>query len=147
MAIPTGYTEETLSAYRSSQAGAVADLLGWTVDGGSYAEPINDTLLAYGTDDLTTISGSTNIRKLRAMARRELWRAAVAQFAGSYDWTVPDGTSIKESTLQAQAQAAFAQAEADCNALGVDQGANVVGVTRVCYPGEYHRYGEFESWR
>lgn len=133
MAIPTSYTEATLAAYLNGQAGAVAGLLSWTVAGDSYDELVADTLLTYGTDDISTISGTGNIRALRALARRTLWRAVIPALAGFYDYSTPDGFSEHESQLQKQAVASLSLAESDCAALGVAGDAYAVEVTPVRY--------------
>lgn len=86
MAVPTTYTEAELKTYMDVAIGAVADALAWTVVGGQYDEPVNATLLHYGTTDISTISGITNTLKLRALARREVWRAAWAEVSADFDF-------------------------------------------------------------
>lgn len=109
MPVPTSYTEEQLATFMHGCLGDVATELGWSVDGGSYSEAVTEALLAY---DVADIADATDMRKLRALARREAWRAAVASLAARYDFTA-DGASHHLSQIHAAAQAALAAAEAD----------------------------------
>jgi hypothetical protein len=110
MAAPTSYTETSLKIYMHTALGAVATALGWTVQDGNYDELVNETLLVYGTDDVTGISGQDNIRKLRTLARVEAWRAVVRETAGDYDFSA-DGGSYKRSQIHAQAKMALEAAQ------------------------------------
>lgn len=109
MAAPTSYTEATLKAYLNTALGAVAGVLGWTVDAGDYDEIVNETLLVY---DVTDIANATEIRKLRTLGRRELWRAVMTELATDYDYEVR-GDSAKRSQAYAHAKAQFELADAD----------------------------------
>ena len=60
MAAPTSYTEETLATFMHTKLGKIASALGYAA-ASSYSEEVSDTLLAYGTDDISTISGPANI--------------------------------------------------------------------------------------
>lgn len=119
MAMPAGYTEATLKAYMHAVLGPVATTLGWTVDGGSYNEAANEAIAAYGVDDVETVAGRDAIRALRAVARREAWRAVMQATASHYDLTT-DGASRHRSQMHAQAREMFALADGECTALGVD---------------------------
>lgn len=116
MAAPTAYTEETLKAYMHTVLGAVATALEWSVAGGQYDEPVNEVLLAY---DVTDIANATNVRKLRALARREAWRAAVNSLASNYNFSA-DGARHDLSQVYEQAQKQLEAAEADTLAYDPD---------------------------
>lgn len=74
MALPTSYTETEFKEYLNNQLSAsIAGSLGWTVDGGSYDEIVIDVELVLGQ----VIADVTNIRSLRAVGRRELWRTVM----------------------------------------------------------------------
>ena len=73
MAAPTSYTETTLKEYLHACTEQAGLNIGWSVAGGSYDETVADTELALGT----AVAETTNIRALRAVARRELWRAVM----------------------------------------------------------------------
>lgn len=108
MPVPTSYTEANLATFMHGCLGDVATELGWLA-ASSYSEAVTETLLAYGVTD---IAGATDMRKLRALARREAWRAAVGSLASRYDFTA-DGASHHLSQVYSQAQHALAAAEAD----------------------------------
>lgn len=140
MATPTSYTEESLATYMHDVAGGIATVLGWTVAGNSYAEPVNETLFAYGTDDIGTVSGPVNLRKLRALARREMWRQAVATFAGWVDYSAADGQSSRDSQYQAQCIEALNTARLDCLELGLSDASNVATVGRIIHVDDPYVY-------
>ena len=102
MAAPTSYDENTLAVYMDTLLGSLADVLDWTSGSGSFDEAINETLLAYGVDD---IADATDIRKLRTLARREVWALAVqALVAGDFDKTAESGASLSLSQRLTNAQ-------------------------------------------
>lgn len=112
MAFPTAYTDTTLGQYMLNILGAVGDDLGWTTTDSSVAEAINETLFAYETDDVTTITGLANLRKLRTLARREIWSAALAEVTGDYDVETPT-SKMKRSQVEAAIRKNLAQANMD----------------------------------
>lgn len=93
MAIPSSYTEAELGAYMQSlitQDTTVNELtsqLSWSVDNDSYDEAVNEALAVYGTDDISTITGFSNIRSLRIIARVELWRLVMQRTVPAYQAT------------------------------------------------------------
>jgi hypothetical protein len=133
MSIPASYTETTLATYMHTILGPVAATLGWSVAAGSYDEPVNEALAAYGVDDIADISGRANITKLRALARREVWRAVMQATASHYD-VKADGANRSRSQIHTQAKAAYELACID--ALSYDP-AYIVGVTTVDYADPY----------
>jgi len=112
MAAPTSYTEQTLADFMLTCLQDVATQLGWTALA-DVQEAINETLLAYG---VTTIAGATDIRKLRALARREVWHQVASATAGDYDFTA-DGATYNRSQVHAQALQEFQAASADAGAF------------------------------
>ena len=113
MAVPASYTEKALAEYMASLLGAVVTVLGLTVgasDAGDYEEAVNDTLLAYGTDDISSVSGRTNIQKLRVIAKAQAWQLAVNNFA-AYTKFSADGGSYDRNQLFEQAKQNLADAE------------------------------------
>lgn len=109
MAAPLIYTEATFKVYLHAALGAAATALGWTVDGGDYDEIVNETLLAYGVAD---IADAADIRKVRALGRREAWRGVITAVSLDYDFKA-DGGSYSRSQMQEQARQAFALAESE----------------------------------
>lgn len=117
MSAPTSYTEATLASYMHSVLGDVATALGWAAGTASYGEAVNEALLVYGVDSISSVSGRDNIAKLRALARVEAWRQVAAYTAGGYDFTA-DGASYQRSQMHAQAMASMRTAEADAMQYG-----------------------------
>lgn len=121
MAAPSSYTEATLKAYMHGVTGNLAskEILNWTVASGSYDEAVNEALLSYGTSDIATIQGADNLRLLRALARRELWRAVVQATAGQFDYRHADsGALYDRSQIHKHALAMLALATQDVADLG-----------------------------
>jgi hypothetical protein len=109
MAVPSSYTETTLKTFMHDILGAVATSLDWSVAAGSYDEILNETLFAYDTDDVTTISGRENLRKLRILARCEVWRAVMGEVSGDYDF-IDEGGDNKRSQAFEMASKNYADA-------------------------------------
>jgi hypothetical protein len=118
MAPPTAYTEAELKTYLVAVLSEVATVLGWTTATTQLAEAVNDTLLAYDTSDISTVSGATNIAKLRALGAVMAWRAAVNALGARYDFAEADADQ-KRSQLHAQAKANLALAESYAAEWGV----------------------------
>ncbi len=133
MALPTAYTEATFKTYLHATAGDVASVLGWSVAGGDYDEIVNETLFAYGVDDISEVTGRDNLRKLRALGRVALWRQASHDAAARFDFSA-DGGSYSRSQIGKAIGAALAQAEYDALAYS---DALVIEKTRVTYADYY----------
>lgn len=119
MAVSTTMTEDDLKDYMHATLRSVADVLGWLPAHGDYDEPANDALLAVGVTTAASVSGIAAIRRLRAAARVEAWRAAMNETAGDYDFRREDGADFKRSQAHAQAAAMFAREQDKATALGV----------------------------
>jgi len=109
MTAPTSYTEDQLKGFMHRTLGAVASVLNWDVFTNAYDEAAIETLLAYGVD---TIAEATDMRKLRALARREVWRAVMHETVGDFDFSA-DGGSYNRSQIHAQAVTQFSRAADD----------------------------------
>ena len=110
MSIPASYTEGTLASYCEDVLGALAVVLELTAAGGDFAEAVNSALLEYGVTDISSITGSENIRKLRGLASVEAWRVAVTESAGDYDFSA-GGASYHRSQVHKQALEGFKLAD------------------------------------
>lgn len=108
MALPAFYTEPTLAEFMRSTLKQVAKDLDWT-DDESFAEPINDVLLAYG-EGVIDLSQCPDIQRLRALARIAAWKAAEEATVGDYD-TASAQDDDKRSQVHAQAKAQRREAE------------------------------------
>jgi hypothetical protein len=119
VSIPAYATREELSEYMAAVVGAgISGTLGWTAPD-SYDEAVIDTLIAYG-GDVKDVYEATDIPKLRAVARMEVWRAVMEQTAGFYDITAPDGIRAVRNQIHAQAVAAYKEARRDAQKHGVN---------------------------
>ncbi len=106
MALPTSYTDLTLAAFMQDELKAVATALGWTA-AASYDEAVNETVLVYGVTDIVL---STNILKLRALARVQAWHAAAAATAGDFNFQA-DGGRYDRSQMHEHCQRMLALTE------------------------------------
>jgi hypothetical protein len=113
MPVPNSYTEKTLGQYMQTMLGKVARVLELNAgpnDAGDFVEAVNDALLVYGTEDISTISGIANLMKLRALARVAAWQYVMNNFAALYDFKADD-SSYNRSQLFKQAKESLALAQ------------------------------------
>lgn len=122
MAPPSGYTEATFYAYLKGVIGGFSGLLAWTSQA-HYQAAIDETMLALGVSDITTITGSQGIRRLRAFGRREVWRA-VAQAM-----TVKLNDGGADRALSDKINFALSLAENECRQWG--DGGWAIGVDTI----------------
>lgn len=118
MSIPTAYSELTLAQYMHMELGPVAKVLEYpepAEDAGVYHEAVNEVALAAGVSD---ISQAGDLRKVRALARREAWAMAVKALSTHYNFSA-DGARHDQSQMHAQAKVALDQAISDCLVLGL----------------------------
>ena len=135
MAYPTSYTEATLITYMHTVLSDVATVLAFAT-ATSYSEAVNEAVAAYGASDVTTITGTENLYKLRALARREAWRTACGALAAKFDFTA-DGHAIRRSDLYNHAKEEMQRAEADALAYDAYSGYNV-GTATVGYSDDWY---------
>ena len=142
MPYPSSYTEATLKDYMHTVLADVATVLGWGT-ATHYGEAVNEAVAAYGVSDVTTIAGTENLYKLRALARREVWRAACGALAAKFDFSA-DGHSVKRSDLYNHAKEELARAEADAMPFDSYSGYNV-GTAEVEYSDDWYEPPEAKS--
>ena len=97
MPVPTSYTEITFAMYLHGVLGVTAEMIGWTVVGDSYAEVINDTLLAYGVAD---IGDATDLSKLRVLGRMCLWQMAKTAVIPEVNYSADGQNYSREAIFQ-----------------------------------------------
>ena len=113
MPVPTAYTEKELAEFMHKRLGKVAKVLQLHLDPngpGDYEEAVTDSLLAYGTDDIATISGAEKIQRLRALALVAIWHHVITNWTTLYDFQA-DGSSYDRSQMFKNAQEALKLAE------------------------------------
>ncbi len=140
MAIPTSYTEEGLMNFMHESLEGVGDVLGFDPPHG-YDNAFYEVMLVYGVSDVTAVSGSRNIRKLRAIARVEAWRKVMSATTGDYDFKREDGATYSRSQIHAQAEKMFKQSLKEARELGVvayQQVAAPFGSTKIDYGQGYY---------
>jgi len=115
MTLPTTYDETTFAEYLNSVLGDAAGVLGWSVVSLSYDEVINDVMYSLGITDL---SDAVSLQVLRAVGRREVWKAAINGFITKYDFTL-EFQSFKRSQMFKNAIAAYEMAIQDTVDLGI----------------------------
>lgn len=127
MSMSTFTTADALAVYMLSEVGPLADDLGLTVD--ALMPAVEDVLYGYFGADGGVITDATDTRKLRALARMEAWRTAVAWCAADFD-TSADGESLSLSQRQTHAVARLTDA---INRAGAWTDANAVIITNLVY--------------
>lgn len=150
MALPAAYTETTFKEYLHAllNQGGFAGDLGWSIAAGSYDEVVNDALLHYGADDITAISGSSNIHKMRVAGRVALWEAVVSATA-HYRSASADGISSDLGRVHANAVAQLERAKNDAANAGLIGATMAVGITTVRTANDPYRYptdAEISEW-
>ena len=106
----------------------------------SFAEAVNDVLLAYGVN---TIAEATDIRKLRTFAAIEAWRVVVNATVAEYDQSRDSGESQvwdKRNQLHTNARKQLEVAEARAAELGYvadNTSYNTVSFATVTYTDPY----------
>jgi hypothetical protein len=132
MSVPAGYTPTTLATYMHTVLGRTAGIIGWQ-NPASYAEPINDALIAYGVD---AVGSATDVDKLRACARWAVWQAVADYTAGYHDFSEDQQTFRMHQVHQQAVQRAKAAAR-DAAAFGAGPSALKVSVDPLRKPSPF----------
>lgn len=133
MPVPTSYSEAIFADYLVSVLGSFADLLAW--DGGTVQvqEAVTDALLDLGTPSIASVTSPFQIRGLRALGRRAIWRAVVQAVAA--DYTVTDNNqTLEREQLQKQSMKALELAETECLTWAPEYAVGIIGVKRPADP-------------
>jgi hypothetical protein len=121
MPVPTSYTEPAFGRYMLSVIDQVGVTLGWDVTDLVVQEAVSDALLDYGDDPIGDITGSTNIRKLRALGQRAIWRAVVHATSDYYSIT-DNGQRLDRQQVNEQARKSMLLAQELCDTVGATTG-------------------------
>lgn len=137
----TPYTATTLAEYMHTVLADSATALGWSVAAGSYAEPVNEVTLACGVDDLSQVD---DVRKVRALARQEVWRQVMNTTA--LDYTYSDaGGSYNRQQLYEHARQSFLDAEQAARQYDPSYQLSAGTITWTDDPTQY-RWQNDENW-
>jgi hypothetical protein len=112
---PLVYSEALFADYLVTVLDSIATVLGWDTGSPQVQEAVADALLDLGS---TSIASVTDIRGLRAVGRRAIWRAVVQATAGNYSIT-DNGQKLERQQVNDQARKMLELVEADCQTLGV----------------------------
>lgn len=118
--IPTSYDHGALASYMHELLGGdspsgIARTLDWSPLS-DYDEAVAETAFALDVDDVAEVIGRDEIRFLRAVARRELWRLVMQRTAHLVDAST-EGGGQEHSQIWQHAQAMYAEADADAEKL------------------------------
>lgn len=128
MPVPTSYTENSFALFLHETLGDIADVLGWETVDGIYDEIINDTLLAYGVNNL---SQATDIKKLRTLGKLMLFRAGMTAAIPEINYTADGATMSREAIFQHfKTMADQMYLESLAYAVDYNYDAQINGVTR-----------------
>src|SRR5215210_6188783 len=86
MPLATSYTEDGLKTFMAAQLLSTADVLDWeSTAHAAYDAALTRTLRAYGA--IADVDEATDMPRLEALARREIWRAVADVTVGAVDFT------------------------------------------------------------
>lgn len=114
-------------------------MLGWTAGSVQVQEALNDTLLEYGEPTIANIvnttgaNGTRNLRRLRALGRRAIWRAVVQATAGKYQVGSSEW-QLSRQQIHTQAKGAFEIASSECLEWDPSYAVSIVTVKRPSDP-------------
>jgi gamma-glutamyl:cysteine ligase YbdK (ATP-grasp superfamily) len=139
MTVPSSYTEANLKSLMVAELGNVGAVLGWTTATAQIQEAVYDALIAYG---VSAIADATDANKLRAVAKREAWRAAVNGLVTLVTFSV-DGESVNRSDYLKNAREALELAEVVAASYGVSDVS--VSVSSVIVAGNPYDYSSLDA--
>ena len=129
MPVPTQYSEAVFADYLASVLGELGPIIGWDAGSVQVLEALNDTLLEFGTTDISTVVTPRDLLGLRALGRRAIWRAVVQAVSGKYDFSDSDA-KFTRSQIQAMALESLKLAESDCLQFSPSYAVSIVRVAR-----------------
>lgn len=132
MPVPTQYSEAIFADYLTSVLGSLADVLGWTAGSPAVQEAISDALLEYGETTISSVTGTANLLKLRALGRRAIWRAVAAATVGNYSFTDVAQQQFSREQVHEHAVKMLEAADVECRAFGADPtyAVSIVAISR-----------------
>lgn len=126
---PTQYSEAQFCDYLASVLHEVAPIIDWDAGSVQVLEAKNDALLELGQTDIALITSTKDLRGLRALGRRAIWRAVVQAVSAKYDFSDSDA-KFTRSQIQAMALESLKLAESDCLEFSPMYAATIVRVSR-----------------
>ena len=145
MALPTTYDESSLKQYMEDVLGKTADKLGWSVANDDFDEPVFEVLFILDRDDFSYADNNrSEIRKIRIIARQEVWRAAMYYTAheASFSTGAPGTGQTTRNTIHEHCKTMFEKARSEVSEnypdLASDSGSWAVERYPIRYDGDYY---------
>lgn len=88
MAIKVSYTEEEVKQYMMDVLGDTATKQGWSVEDADFEVAADEVLYSLGKQDFTFVNSVETAAEMRAVARVEVWRMAMANSAHLHSHSV-----------------------------------------------------------
>jgi hypothetical protein len=131
MPVPTSYSESQFAAYLVTTLDTLEQVLNWDQGDPRVREAVADALLDYGVSD---IADATDIRKLRALGRRAIWRAVANATAGFYAFTDVGQQQFSRQQIHDHAVAMLKQAEVESLEWSLSYAASSSTISRITDP-------------
>ena len=145
MAIQTSMTEQEVKEYMEDVLGDTAPKMGWSVGGHDFDEPANEVLYSLDQADFSFVSTQADVKKVRAVARVEVWRFAMFSTAHEtiHSTGAPGTGQTSRSVIHQHCKEMFQQAKSHYTELFPEDQPDVE-VTRwaVTYDGDYYANAE-----
>lgn len=145
MPVVTSLTETEVKEYMQAVMGDTASKLGWSVGGNDFDEPANEVLYSLGEADFSFVSLQEDVKKVRAVARVEAWRAAMYYTAHetTHSTGAPGTGQTSRSVIHTHCKEMFAAAQSQYSELFPDeQPDSSVARWGVTYEGDYYANAE-----
>jgi len=141
MGIVTSLTELEVKEYMFAMMGDTATKLGWSVAGGDFNEPANEILYSLEEANYTFVNSQIIVRKVRAIARVEAWRAATYYTAHevTHSTGAPGTGQTSRTAIHQHCQSMFIAAKSQyIESYPDEQPDSSVARTAVTYEGDYY---------
>lgn len=129
MPLPAQYSEATFADYLTSVLDEVGTVIGWDAGSVQVIEAVNDAVLDLGVATIAEATTPRQMRGLRALGRRAIWRAVVQAVSGKYDFRDSDAT-FSRSQIHEMAMASLNLAETESMEFNPQYSATVMRVSR-----------------
>lgn len=134
MPVPTQYSESLFADYLVSVLGDFATVLAWDMGSQQVQEAVADALLELGAVSIASVTTTFQIRGLRALGRRAIWRAVVQATAGFYAFTDVAQQQFSRQQINDHALKALELAETECLEWSPSYAVTIVSVKRPSDP-------------
>ena len=130
----------TLSTYLFKVLSSYATLLSWTTETDRFELVVSDAIAKYPS---TTEAGATDLLKLHAIGKAELWAAVLSELALMYDYKADKG-DYKKSQMYKNAENNYLQAKQEV--AKYDSGVKFGTFNYTQDPYDQERNGSFDEF-